>query len=78
MRKISLDVNALQVESFETVDGKAKERGTVEGYYSVITCPMTRCGQECQSGFHYPCQMTQAFTNGQVMCFCASGTPCIG
>jgi hypothetical protein len=78
MRKISLDVSKLRVESFETVDGKSDARGTVHGYYTEITCPMTQCGQECQTGFHYPCRMTAAFTDGEVMCPCASGTPCIG
>lgn len=74
MRKISLDVNALRVESFDTEDGKPRERGTVEGYYyTQITCPQTQCGQECLSGWR-PCQPTDAWTNGEVMCFCGGGT----
>lgn len=76
MRKISLDVNALQVESFETGEGAAKERGTVEGYYSVITCPLTQCGEECLSGPN-PCRPSYAWTNGQVACLCNDTGRCI-
>lgn len=81
MRKISLDVNSLQVESFETADERAKERGTVEGrsdypeYPSWYTCPMTQCGQECPSGLH-PCGGSAAWTDRQIACLCndTSGT----
>lgn len=69
MRKISLDVNALRVESFETDNKDAAKRGTVHGYITQITCPQTMCGQECLSGWR-PCQPTDAWTNGQMMCFC--------
>ena len=80
MRKISLDVNSLQVESFETADDKAKERGTVEGrsdnpYNSWYTCPETRCGEECLSGPH-PCQPSAAWTDGQVACLCNDTSLC--
>lgn len=74
MRKISLDVTELRVESFETVDAKLKERGTVQGHVnSHVTCPPTMCGQECLSGWR-PCQPTDAWTNGQMMCFCGGGS----
>jgi hypothetical protein len=73
MRKISLDVTALRVESFETVDEKAKERGTVHGHVSQFTCPQTMCGQECLSGWR-PCQPTDAWTNGDRMCYCAGAS----
>ena len=76
MRKISLDVNALRVESFETAGAEAKERGTVEGYYSVITCPLTQCGEECLSGPR-PCRPTYAWTDGQAACLCNDTTRCI-
>jgi hypothetical protein len=70
MRKISLDVNALRVESFDTVSDEPKARGTVEGNgYSQFTCPQTQCGEECLSGWR-PCQPTDAWTNGEVACFC--------
>lgn len=69
MRKISLDVNELRVESFETVDGNAEKRGTVHGYITQITCPQTQCGQQCLSGWR-PCQPTDAWTNGEMMCYC--------
>lgn len=68
MRKISLDVNALRVESFETGE-KDGERGTVKGYFSQFTCPQTQCGDQCLSG-PMPCFPTEAFTNGQVACVC--------
>lgn len=73
MRKISLDVDALQVETFETED-ESEERGTVHGYYPTqFSCPRTQCGQECPSG-PAPCYPTLAWTNGQVACFCDDGT----
>ena len=72
MRKITLDVNALRVESFETVD-ESKARGTVQGYYTQVTCPQTQCGAQCPSG-PMPCHDTVAWTNGQVACFCNDGT----
>jgi hypothetical protein len=76
MRKINLDVNALRVESFETVDDNAKERGTVHGYYTQFTCPQTQCGNECLSGPN-PCRDTYAWTNGQAACLCNNTGMCI-
>ena len=70
MRKIRLDVNALRVESFDTVDVKRKAQGTVHGYYSQITCPETQCGNQCQSGPFPTCNETYAWTDGYVGCFC--------
>jgi hypothetical protein len=79
MRKISLNVNELRVESFETEkDGEAK-RGTVHGHVTqFVGClgtdaGYTRCGQQCLSGFR-PCEPTDAWTNGEVMCYCAGAT----
>jgi hypothetical protein len=69
MRKISLDVNALRVESFDTEGDKSSARGTVHGHLSQFTCPRTQCGQECLSGWR-PCQPTDAWTDGQMMCYC--------
>lgn len=80
MRKISLDVNSLQVESFQTAD-QAKGRGTVEGrsdhpeYPSWATCPETRCGEHCLSGPN-PCQPSNAWTNGQIACLCNDTSLC--
>jgi hypothetical protein len=76
MRKISLDVNALRVESFDTDDQKAKARGTVRGYYTQFTCPQTQCGNECLSGPN-PCYQTEAWTNGQVACLCNQSLDCV-
>jgi hypothetical protein len=75
VRKISLDVTELQVESFDTVDEKSKERGTVHGHLSQFgcqpsqyTCPQTMCGEQCLSGWR-PCQPTDAWTDGERMCY---------
>ncbi|HEU0053457.1 MAG TPA: hypothetical protein VFQ39_09785 [Longimicrobium sp.] len=74
MRKISLDVNALRVESFDTENGTDAKRGTVRGYVTLAACPVTnagqtQCGQQCLSGWR-PCQPTDAWTNGEMMCYC--------
>jgi hypothetical protein len=73
MRKISLDVNELRVETFETEKDDSSTRGTVHGHISELTCPRTGCGQQCLSGWR-PCQPTDAWTDGEVMCYCAGGT----
>ena len=71
MRKINLNVSELRVESFETEKDDATKRGTVHGHGPTqFTCPQTMCGQQCLSGWR-PCQPTDAWTNGQMMCFCA-------
>lgn len=70
MRKISLDVNTLKVESFDPEAEAPKQRGTVEGYYlTQFTCPQTQCGNQCLSGWR-PCQPTDAWTDGERMCYC--------
>jgi hypothetical protein len=70
MRKISLDMNALRVESFDTENETPKERGTVEANaYTQFSCPRTQCGEQCASG-PAPCYPTLAWTNGQVACYC--------
>ena len=77
MRKISLNVDTLRVESFDTEDGVAKTRGTVRGNYypTQFSCPETQCGAGCLSG-PAPCYPTLAFTNGQVACFCDQSLRC--
>ncbi len=76
MRKISLDVDALAVESFDTVEDTKDGEGTVHGYYTQFTCPQTQCGEQCLSGPR-PCYPTEAWTNGQVACFCNNSLDCI-
>jgi hypothetical protein len=76
MRKISLDVSALRVESFDTLDDKAKVRGTVQGYYTQITCPATQCGNQCPSGPSPWCDQSRAWTNGYDGCLCATILDC--
>lgn len=75
MRKICLDVSALEVESFDTVDEKGEKRGTVQGYITQFTCPQTQCGEQCLSG-PMPCFPTEAWTDGQVACFCNDSRDC--
>jgi hypothetical protein len=75
MRKISLDVSKLRVESFDTASGDPAKRGTVQGYATQLyTCQQTnagytQCGQQCLSGWR-PCQPTDAWTDGEMMCYC--------
>jgi hypothetical protein len=45
MRKISLDVDALKVESFDTAERGVEKRGTVRGHNSVYS----NCAAECES-----------------------------
>ncbi|HEU4456152.1 MAG TPA: hypothetical protein VFR81_24000 [Longimicrobium sp.] len=75
MRKISLDVSALRVESFETANDASAKPGTVRGYATQLlgcvqtAAGQTQCGQQCLSGWR-PCQPTDAWTNGEQMCWC--------
>jgi len=77
MRKVSLDIDALQVESFDTEGGGAEERGTVRGYFTRFdaypTCRVTYCGAECPSGPH-PCEGSYAYTDGMAVCPCNDTT----
>jgi hypothetical protein len=45
MRKISLDVDALKVESFDTSATGVEERGTVRGYYTRVW--EASCAKSC-------------------------------
>lgn len=62
MKKLTLDLNALHVESFETVPARERAGGTVEGHGLTISeclpydddqmtrgdsCLHTRCGASC-------------------------------
>ncbi|HEU0054855.1 MAG TPA: hypothetical protein VFQ39_16835 [Longimicrobium sp.] len=79
MRKISLDVSKLRVESFDTVDESPETRRTVEGNLAptqIFSCPQTQCGAGCASG-PAPCYPTLAWTNGQVACLCNDSLRCI-
>jgi hypothetical protein len=57
MKKIKLDLDRLNVDSFETAAGDDKARGTVHGHYSApYTCARAAtcqyggtCGSECRS-----------------------------
>ncbi len=76
MRKISLDVDALEVESFDTTKEAARERGTVRANftrYPEVTCRATYCGAQCPSGPH-PCEGSYAFTDGMAVCPCNDTT----
>jgi hypothetical protein len=49
MKKLSLNVDALAVQSFSTSDGEG-ERGTVQGQSDSVylSCVATACGTSCQ------------------------------
>jgi hypothetical protein len=53
MRKISLDVDALKVESFDTEKRGTEERGTVRAHYDRSypdwNCPVTWNNYGCES-----------------------------
>jgi hypothetical protein len=71
MRKISLDMDALQVESFETQQDQLDLRGTVHGNYrsqGPSFC-QTECGDQCLSGYG-PCENSVAWTDGEAACPC--------
>ena len=74
MRKISLDVNALQVDSFDTGDGTLKLEGTVHAHVTQYPCADTQYGEQCLSGPR-PCRPTVAVTNGMAVCMCNDTTP---
>jgi hypothetical protein len=76
MRKISLDVDALKVESFDTSATGVEERGTVRGYFTRgywATCRETYCGAECPSG-PVSCEGSYAWTDGMAACLCNDTT----
>ncbi len=63
MKKITLDLDALEVESFETTPaGDNEEAGTVFGYGSCPSCPT--CGA-------YTCDATCAESCGQPFTTCS-------
>lgn len=75
MRKLGLDVDALEVESFETVDGGGPGQGTVYGNQRSVapTFCHTQCGGGCPSG-PSPCEGSIAFTDGLAVCPCDDTT----
>jgi hypothetical protein len=75
MRKIKLDVDTLRVESFDTAEQDAEQRGTVRGNFTRYggTCVQTQCGAQCPSGPN-PCEGSYAFTDGIAVCPCGGDT----
>ena len=63
MRKIQLDMESLEVESFATADAGAEKRGTVHGRADTDECVGTPSEAECVS-----------FT-GDLKCLCADSAP---
>ncbi|HEU4881899.1 MAG TPA: hypothetical protein VFT45_06635 [Longimicrobium sp.] len=47
MKKIKLEIEALQVESFPTVSAADELRGTVHGNQESIFAPEATCGDSC-------------------------------
>ena len=78
MRKIKLDIDALEVDSFETKPA-AVERGTVRGHATqygscqgscVASCGGPTCESPCQvePTFYLTCMESCGWTNGDVVC----------
>lgn len=65
MKKLSLRLDELRVETFDTVGGGSSERGTVKGhYYTWVSCPHNTCdGTTC--GRQYTAEGTCEQTCGQ-------------
>jgi len=76
MRKISLDVDALEVESFATAERGAEKRGTVHGHSFPLSCLRTRNDPTCDE-YCYPQTVEGEYTCGQYICNTDGGTgPC--
>jgi len=69
MRKIRMNPDDLRVESFETVEDGAEDRGTVRANATGIR---THC-DDFLSG-PYPCEQSYAITDGVAVCPCGGGT----
>ncbi|HEU4452650.1 MAG TPA: hypothetical protein VFR81_06295 [Longimicrobium sp.] len=58
MRKLSLDLDGIRVETFET-DGTAGARGTVHGRFGVAALagdsPLASCVHSCEDTICYSC-----------------------
>lgn len=76
MKKISLQLDSMRVESFETTSAAAAPRGTVKGHASDSTCFERYCtcdsaNPECES---VDCLETEAITCGISCTFYCSQT----
>lgn len=47
MKKLSLKLDELRVEAFETAEAGDAERGTVKGNHHTLSCPPDTCGGSC-------------------------------
>ena len=65
MKKLSLDVDALRVETFDTSPRARAARGTVRGNDSIPPTVFT-----CDT-------MVQTTTDPNLQCMCHSGQPCV-
>ena len=54
MRKLSLDLDGIRVETFET-DGTADARGTVHGRLAAGDSPLASCVYSCEDTICYSC-----------------------
>ena len=63
MKKLSLDLDALQVETFDTAAGDGTPRGTVRGNDSRPTT--------------FTQTLVQTTTDPNQECMCQSGQPCV-
>jgi hypothetical protein len=46
MRKLSLKVDELEIESFDTLEESRSKKGTVQGHVSLASCSCVMCGTE--------------------------------
>ncbi|MDB4952049.1 MAG: hypothetical protein JWM27_4698 [Gemmatimonadetes bacterium] len=64
MKKLKMDLDGLQVQSFET-DSKGEERGTVRGFDSTTGGPFG-CQDACMSSFY--CGTASGCDTGELAC----------
>lgn len=76
MRKLMLDVNELQVESFRTTAGSEPQRGTVRG--QEMGSFLDSSGDEGYSSGHCVCNCDTTYTQRPPHCDPSANTYCVG
>jgi len=75
MKKLSLDLDQLAVDSFDTVGDAARNAGTVRGQgYTDTTCGQVVC--DCPTGSGNSCQPDMCDTAGCGTADCSAGIRC--
>ncbi len=75
MRKLSLNLDALQVESFRTTSEEAARQGTVHAHAGI---PLTLSGGEGYSTGDCVCACDTTYTQRAPECDPSAGTFCLG